>query len=955
MKVSGNHAVNPDWFTPTRAAETGTSNSKVKINPEVENYRLLAGISTHGVQLLDHALNYSLSVPLNQRGITKIVLDNYHYEKVRNYLSMGQPLHDRLLQEGIEILLLDDVVAFIYEQYPNFATAMKLFEKLNRRTGKDNAIQAKVVMSGFYHDLITYFLPDYAFSTSQNRHLKAVTVSENSFLNSLFMPARAAKGKAPARFVMGAVLRNPNIEKLLPTFIIDGNALPYVMVPHVRTSGIFANSEFVEDLKFTIFPRDFLWLQSSYFAKRLARQVNLAITNYLTQPLLLQITSDEYKNNQDNFNFFSRNGKTLDVLSSDNSLTGSMLCHQFISPYREADRTFKCWENDLRNFYQDLRLRLIITLNVKFVLPSLKIVADSCNVKYIEPSFSGLKETPPDNTSYVNSDFALWLSHPTVGLYSNHSVNTHCFLQQFFLNTSDEFKLKYHLEKKAWLQGHPPLCNPAFNADDINRIIASTNQPQELLKISNEIARSYPSEATQFCRTNVTLTQISNTPPPPSPLANPNAEFSAFASGMITGMVTASADRLGHGYVMNHPITRGALGYCSAGLAGLGLSICSWAVHNYLPRRLRIGAEPGSFRHNCAAMVEKLSIVVPMLVGGIHQCTACAAGFVLGNYGTKAALEKIWPTHTTHRGQKSTKSRNQPNRRPNPTTTPAEPTTTSGTNRNANPAPADDSVAFRNRMLRNLLDSAEPLPWYVPGIDGLVIAHARRIKDRQKRADYLEKQLQQCEQTTGGVLSAASLFPELYGEYLQTQQNNDVERAKGLWTVLTPNSSQTLLSLVGKTLIQDSLNNSEPVAALATLNDPRLTGEACMKMINDLCGTDILFQNEVPEKLARAYLAQVNLKERKQKNQEHIRQAANRWLQQFHTNPNLTDNLIHLTTDLKLTGHDGDRASAIFHDFRRTLKQQAEVEVRYLPGSGNRVQRYLRAKAIEIALQESRH
>ena len=128
-----------------------------------------------------------------------------------------------------------------------------------------------------------------------------------------------------------------------------------------------------------------------------------------------------------------------------------------------------------------------------------------------------------------------------------------------------------------------------------------------------------------------------------------------------------------------------------------------------------------------------------------------------------------------------------------------------------------------------------------------------------------------------------------------------------------------------------------------------------MKMINDLCGTDILFQNEVPEKLARAYLAQVNLKERKQKNQEHIRQAANRWLQQFHTNPNLTDNLIHLTTDLKLTGHDGDRASAIFHDFRRTLKQQAEVEVRYLPGSGNRVQRYLRAKAIEIALQESRH
>ena len=944
MKVSGNHATHPDWFTPTQAAKTGTRNSKVTINPEVENYRLLAGISTHGAQLLDHALNYSLSMPLKQRGITKIVLDNYHYETVRNYFSMGQSLHDRLLQEGIEILLLDDVVAFINKHYPRFSTVINFFETLNKRTGKDDPIEAKVVMSSFYFDLITYFLPDYAFSTSQNQHLKVVTVSENSFLNSLFMPATAAKGKAPARFIMGAVLRHPDIQQLLPSLIIDGNALPNVMVPDVRTSGVFANSEFIEELKFTIFPSSFLWLQSRHFAKRLARQVNMAITSYLTQPLLLQITRDEYHNNRNNFDFYSRNSKTLDVLSSDNSLTGSMLCHQFKSLYTEADHTFKCWENDLHNFYKDLRLRLIMTLNVQFVLPSMKKVADRCNVKYIEPSFIGLMETPPDNTSYVNSDFALWLSIPPVGLYSNHSVDTHCFFQQFFLNPSDEFKLKYHLGTKAWLPDNPPLCIPAFNTNDINRIIASTSQPHKLINISNEIAHSYPSEATQFCRTHS----------PPSPLPNLNTEFSALASGMITGMFSASADRLGHGYVMNSPITRGALGYCSAGLAGLGLSICGWAIHKYLPRRLRTGAEPGSFRHSCATMVEQLCIVVPMLIGGIEQYTACAAGFVLGNYGTKAALEKIWPTQAaSHAGQKSTKSNNQPNRRPNPATTPTEPDTPSGVQRNANPAPADDSVAFRNRAINSLLNSAEPLPWHVPGIDGLVVAHARRIEDRVERADYLEKQLQQCEQTTGGVLSAVSLAPDLYGEYLQTRQNNDVERAKGLWTVLTPDSSQTLLSLVGKTLIQNSLNNNEPVAALATLNDPRLTGEACMKIINDLCGTEKLFQHDVPEKLARAYLAQVNLKERKQKNQEHILKAAKRWLQQFDTNPNLTDNLIHLTTDLKLTGHDDDRVSATFHDFRRTLKQQAEVEVRYLPGS--RVQRYLRARAIEIALQESHY
>ena len=944
MKVSGNHATHPDWFTPTQAAKTGTGNSKVTINPEVENYRLLAGISTHGAQLLDHALNYSLSVPLKERGITKIVLDNYHYHTVRNYFSMGQPLYERLLQEGIEILLIDDVVAFINKHYPRFSTAINFFETLNRRTGKDDPFEAKIVMSTFYYDLITYFLPDYAFSTSQNQHLKVVTVSENSFLNSLFMPATSFKGKAPARFIMGAVLRHPDIQQLLPSFIIDGNALANVMVPDVRTSGVFANSEFSEELKLTIFPSSYLWFQSRHFAKKLARQVNMAITSYLTQPLLLQITRDEYNNNQNNFDFYFRNSKTLDVLSSDNSLTGSMLCHQFKSLYTEADHTFKCWDNDLHSFYKDLRLQLIISMNVQFVLPSLKKVADRCNVKYIEPSFIGLKQTPADNSSYVNSDFALWLSIPAVGLYSNDSVDTHCFLQQFFLNPSDEFKLKYHLGTKAWSPDRPPICIPAFNTDDINRIIASTSQPHKLINTSNEIAHSYPSETTQFCRT----------PSPPSPLPNPNAEFSALASGMITGMVTAGADRLGHGYVINHPITRGALGYCSAGLAGLGLSICGWAIHNYLPRRLRTGAEPGSFRHNCATMVERLCLVVPMLIGGIHQYTACAAGFVLGNYGTKAALEKIWPTQAaSHKGQTSTKSPRQPKRRHNPATTATEPDTTSDAQRNANPAPAEDSVAFRNQILRNLLESAEPLPWHVPGIDGLVVAHAQKIEDREERADYLEKQLQHCEQTTGSVLSAVSLFPDLYGKYLQTRQNNDVERAKGLWTVLTPDSSQKLLSLVGKTLIQNSLNNNEPVAALATLKDPRLTGEAGMKIINDLCGTEILFQNEVPEKLARAYLAEVNLKERKQKNQGHILSAANRWLQQFQTNPNLTDNLIHLTTDLKLTGHDDDRASAIFHDFRRTLKQQAEVEVRYSPGS--RVQRYLRAKAIEIALQESLH
>ena len=946
MKVSGHHAAN--WSAPHQAASTGTSKAKVTINPEVENYRLIAG--KYGAQLLDHALNYSLSIPLTRRGITKIVVDGHQDEVLHNYYSMGQSLRERLLQEGIEILLLDDILAFLDKKYPQFSATIKCLEQLNRRIGTDDPIWAQAVMAAFYQHLIFYFLPDYAFTTSQNPHLTEVTVSDNFFLSSLFLPATSHTVASPLRLILEA----RSASRQVPSILVDGDALLHMTAPNVRSAGLFASRKKPSELQFTLFPRHYLSIQSSQFARSLAQSIHSIVANFMTRPNLIRITSRQHHHNQDNPDFFSQNSKTLNELINDyNRAEESILCFQLIPHYGVSKSGFACWDNNLPAFYLDLGLQLMVMLNVKFVFPVLKDIADQCKVDVIEPSVAG-HELPLDTSSYPGSDFFFRLTFPSLGLSSNSSAAMDCFRQRFLLNPSDQLKLKYHTKIKVWLNDQPPKCDPALNSNDIIRIITSTDQSQALLSIGSEIISSYPSRAYNFCRMDDNSTRVVNTQPPLSSQASDEGYStttnSAFTMGMISGVISGGADQLGHGYLMDHPITRGAVGYCCAGVAGLGLGIWGWALHTCLPHRLRAGAERGSLRHNCAMLVENLSMVLPVLTGGVYQYATSVAGFLLGKYGIKLALGKVWPDQQVVTPQQPASSSKRQKRRSRPAT-PAEPVATPNENSNAGNA-WDDSVVLRNQTVRKLLDSGEPLPWTIPGIDGMVIAHAQGMADRQERAGYLKKQLQQCELATGGVLSAVSRFPELYGEYLHTHQGNDVERAKALWTVLSPGSPQKLLLLVGKMVIQDSLNNNKPVDALAMLNDPKLTGEACMNIINDLGGTDILFINDVPEKLARAYLAQVNRKERKQKNPEHILKAVTQWLAHFNKKPGLSDNLIHLNTDLRLTGLDGDR---IFHDFRRTLKRQAEVEVKYLPDGRHKVQRYLRAKAIEIALQESNY
>ena len=921
----------------------------------MENYRLLAGPSTHGVVFLDHALNYSLSIPLNARGITKIVVDDHHTEGLRNYFSMGQSLRERLLQEGIEILLLDDILAFIDQQYPQFSATIKLFEQLNRRMGIDDASWAKAVMYDYYHDLIFYFLPDYAFTTSQNPHLKEVTVSDNFFLGSLFLPATTHTDATPVRLILEALSSLPKARQQVPSIMVDGDTLPHLTVPNVRSSGPFASAHQGTGLRFGLFPNHYLSVQSSRFARSMAQGVNAMVANYMNRPNLLRITVEQYEHNQNNPDFFLQKRKTLNELINDNSAAGSMLCFQSRFSYQESEGVFTCWGNDLQNFYIDLRFRLMTSVNVQFVLPTLKDIADQCKVNYTGPSLVGLRAISPNTSLQINSDFSLWLSQPAVGLFSNSSAAINCFQQQLLLNPSDQLKLKYHIKTRAWLDEEPPRCDPVLNSNDIIRIITSTDQPRALVTISNETISSYPSRAYNFCQMN-NSTQVGYTQPPLSSEASDEgwalATSSVFIGGIIAGIFAGVADRFDqYDQFMQNPVNHAVPGYICGGVTGLGLGICGWAFYCYLPRRLRTGAERGSLRHNCAMLVENLSIVLPVLTLGACNYAANVVGVLLGKYGIKAVLGSVSPDQQVVTPQQPASTRKRQKRRSRPAA-PAEPVATPNEPGNTG---TDDSVVLRNQMLCKLLDSGEPLPWTVPGIDGMVIAHAQGMADRQKRADYLNKQLQQCELATGGVLSAVSRFPELYGEYLQIHRGNDVERAKALWTVLSSGSPQKLLLLVGKMVIQDNLNENKPVDALAMLNDPKLTGEACMNIINDLSGTDILFTNDVPEKLARAYLAQVNRKERKQKNPEHILNAATRWLEHCQKKPNLTDNLIHLTTDLRLTGHNSDRVSKIFHDFRRALKRQAEIEVRYLPDSRHKAQRYLRAKAIEIALQESNY
>ena len=949
---------------------------KVKINPEVENYRVVSGIHSYGVEFLEHVLNYSTSVPLSQRGINKIVFDKHHYLQASSHTGAGKSLNDRLAKEGIEIVLMQEIEEFIERQYPRVSTTLKLLEQLYDHDEKDGrSYPAKKELSELYMDVILFFLPEYAFSSGNNGNPKVITVSRNNFFSSLFLPAAIDNNVLSAGAFIEGIEKSAKDDVFYPSFIIDGSALKYVTTKTSRSVGQFFTPEYTNGFRLAITPHHYLWVKSHHLAKELARIVNQTITRYLDEPLMVRPTEYQLAKNRENPTFFWQLRKTLEELVIDKKeFKNAAICYQPTDPGPTKNTALHCWKRGIFNFYVDLRFNIISILNKKYLLPGFKKSARECGVQYIEyPSY----ESSGKINQLAQTRNVLWLLQPQIVFFSNNTNAMRCFITRIAPDASKRIGAKYLVETSFRTDEPLPPCVPIIKLGDVRRMAASADHMQELKRINEAVLGHYSPQAERFCH-NYKPPQRHNSPAPIiSTHCDNYAMFSivggcavapirALAPGIFLGIIASITDHIHRDTINQHPVACGlaciassAMGYYTVGSLGVGLNLSCWAWQNYLYREPAIKSRFWGYK-----LLQSLS-VSPLLIGGVYHFAIGMAGFVLGHYCTSAVAGKVFKNHTGESKKQRDmlpgrqKKRRRSVRKPSALVTSQmtghrEKRAKDAINANMSTSdfPKEDPIVLQRRMIHDMLSSSGELPWSLPDIELLVMTYARDIEDRQERADYLEQRLTECEQATDGLLFAISRFPDLYGLYLQTHQSNDIRRAKGLWTVLTPTSSQELLILAGKMLIQDHLNNDDPERALTTLNDPRLTGEAVMRIIDDLSGAEILFRNEVPEKWAKAYLDRVSLKERKQKTANHVRDAVIRWLQQRVKKPELTDNLLHLAMDFRLADQPDDQTRVLIHRFRDALRDQAELEARYLPDIKSKVQRYLRARAVEIALNE---
>ena len=977
MKVSAHNGVNPAWSFPHPVQKRTSTAQRVRVNPEVENYRVISGIHERELEFLEHALDYSTSVPLKQRGISKVVLDKPHYLQARNYLSRGEPLSERLSKEGIEVILIEDIAEFLEKRYPKVLTTLDLLDKLyDCDAGSECRNFSKKVFSEICTDVLLFFLPEYAFSSGNNEHLKAVTVTRNHFFSFLFLPSETDNDTLSTGAFIEGIEERANEQIFYPSFIIDGSALRDVTTKSSRSTGQFFTPEYPRGFRLTVPPYHYLWINSQHLAKDLARIVNQTITRYLDQPLMVRMTEDQLKKNHENMPFFQKYSKKLAEVINDKDPGNTVTCYKPMQLDPRKNVTLHCWSNDQSGFgfYTDLRFNFISVLSKEYLLPGFKKAAQDCGIQYIEyPSY----ESSEIREQVAEKSNVLWLLQPPIVFFSNNASEMACFITRISPDVSESIRARYLMETAFRTSEPQSFCVPIITQSDVRQMAASADHMQELARINRDILDRYSPQAEPFCY-NYSPSRNSN---PPAPMLTPHcndytmfgivggcavAPIRALAPGLFLGMIAGFTDHIHRDAITQHPvacslacIASSAAGYCSLGLFGVGLNLGCWTWQSYWRREQIIESRFWGYK-----LFQSLSLS-PLLISGIYHFAIGMAGFALGNYCTTAVARKVLKNHTGDgKKQRDLPTERQKKRR-RPTRKPAALVASQMTGhrekREKDAASTEistgdfhreDPVVLQRQMIRDMLSSSGELPWSLPDIELLVMAYVQDIEDRQERADYLEQRLAECEQAADGLLFAVARFPDLYGLYLQTHQGNDIRRAKGLWTVLTPTSSQELLVLAGKMLTQDFLNNDDPARALTTLNDSRLSEEVVMGIIDGLSGADILFRDEVPEKWARAYLARINLRERKQKTANHIRNAVTRWLQQRVKKPELTDNLLHLAMDFRLTDNSDEQTRILIHRFREALRDQAEIEGRYLPDIKNKVSRYLRAGAIEIALNE---
>ena len=645
---------------PYQATKHTTTDQKIKINPEVENYRIVSGTYNHEMEFFEQVLNYSTSMPLIQRGISKVVFDKPKYLQAHRYLSQGELLNEKLSKEGVGLILLEDIEAFIAKRYPKVATTLKLLEQLYGHIEKVSvAISQKKEMSELYTDVILYFLPEYAFSSGNNENLKVVTVSRNNFFSSLFLPANVDDDLLSAGAFIEGVAQSVEDQVFYPYFIIDGSTLRDVATKDSRSIGQFFTPGHPNGFRLVVSPQHYLWVKSHHMAKELARIASQAVTQYLDQPLMVRTTERQLLENHGNPAFFCKVSKTLEEIINDKDPSHTAICHKSIQLGPEKNNAFHCWPYGIFNFYLDLRFNLISILNKEFLLPDFKKAAQDCGVQYVEYSSH---ESPENISQLTEASNVLLLLQPQIGFFSHNTAKMSCFITRVSPDGSKSIGAKYLMETSFRTDDPQPLCVPIIKRNDARRMAASADHMRELKRINEEVLGRYSSQTERFCYNYRPLQSQplqSHTAPLPisPPYCNDYAMFAimggcavapirALAPGLFLGMMAGFTGHIHRDAATQHPVACGlacvassAMGYCTMGLFGAGLSLGCWVMQSCLSGPIIKSRIP------CAKVIQSLS-VLPMFIGGINHFLTAMTGFVLGNYCTSVVAGKVFKNHT---------------------------------------------------------------------------------------------------------------------------------------------------------------------------------------------------------------------------------------------------------------------------------------------------------------------
>ncbi|MFK0573281.1 hypothetical protein [Endozoicomonas sp.] len=145
-------------------------------------------------------------------------------------------------------------------------------------------------------------------------------------------------------------------------------------------------------------------------------------------------------------------------------------------------------------------------------------------------------------------------------------------------------------------------------------------------------------------------------------------------------------------------------------------------------------------------------------------------------------------------------------------------------------------------------------------------------------------------------------------------------------------------------------NKKNEVKSLKIWNDDKLTDENKLKIFEQLPKPDpvVLPQNTLPEKPGSAYLERMKAKERTYKTAEHRWQIIGRWVDDSKKKPSISDDLIMLLSDFKLSDKSSGKDKNTLSRFKGKLKRLAKEDIK---GSiGRNVQKYLRAQAVLACL-----